>query len=147
VTVDSHAAASPAPELGRLLHDAMFSIPQPYPGAVSRTGLVGTAAARESSESGGQGTKRFPDITVGRAPRAHPPDSDSPASIFWPEPVAAQTCWAEAITGSDKADLILRVAGRPGGASVRAELSGADPGGELPPLGGGNHQNGAVAIL
>ena len=47
MTVDSHAAASPAPELGRLLHDAKFSIPQPHPGAVSRAHLVATARSSE----------------------------------------------------------------------------------------------------
>ena len=47
MTVDSHAAASPVPELGRLLHDAKFSIPQPHPGAVSRARLVATARSSE----------------------------------------------------------------------------------------------------
>ena len=47
MTVDSHAAVSPAPELGRLLYDAKFSIPQPRPGEVSRAHLVATARSSE----------------------------------------------------------------------------------------------------
>jgi LuxR family maltose regulon positive regulatory protein len=46
VTVDSHEAGSPALELDRFLLDAKFSVPQPRPGAVSRTALI--AAARSS---------------------------------------------------------------------------------------------------
>jgi LuxR family transcriptional regulator, maltose regulon positive regulatory protein len=46
VTVDVQDAASPVPELGRLLLDAKFSAPQPRPGAVSRASLV--HAARSS---------------------------------------------------------------------------------------------------
>jgi LuxR family transcriptional regulator, maltose regulon positive regulatory protein len=44
VSVD---APSPAPELGRLLLDAKFSVPQPRPGAVSRTKLIETARSSD----------------------------------------------------------------------------------------------------
>jgi LuxR family maltose regulon positive regulatory protein len=47
VTVDSHEAGSAALELDQFLLDAKFSVPQPRPGAVSRTGLV--EAARSSA--------------------------------------------------------------------------------------------------
>ena len=43
VIVDAHDAPALAPELGRLLLDAKFSIRPPRPGAVSRSGLVKTA--------------------------------------------------------------------------------------------------------
>ena len=46
MSVDTHIAASPAPELGQLLLDAKFSVPRPRPGAVSRASLV--EAARSS---------------------------------------------------------------------------------------------------
>ena len=66
------------------------------------------AATRGSSESGRQGPNRFPDITAARASPARPPDPGTPASIFRPGSVAAQTCWAEAVRGSDRADLRLK---------------------------------------
>jgi LuxR family transcriptional regulator, maltose regulon positive regulatory protein len=44
VSVD---APSPAPELGRLLLDAKFSVPQPRPGAVSRAKLIETARSSD----------------------------------------------------------------------------------------------------
>ena len=47
MTVDSHEAGSAALELDQFLLDAKFSVPQPRPGAVSRTGLV--EAARSSA--------------------------------------------------------------------------------------------------
>lgn len=43
MTRDSHKAASPAPELGELLLDAKFSVPQPRPGDVNRAELIETA--------------------------------------------------------------------------------------------------------
>ena len=43
MTVDSHAAASPAPELRRLPLDAKFAAPPLHPGAVSRAHLAATA--------------------------------------------------------------------------------------------------------
>jgi len=43
VAVDSRAVTSPAPELGRRLLDAKFSVLRPRPGAVSRAGLVEAA--------------------------------------------------------------------------------------------------------
>jgi LuxR family transcriptional regulator, maltose regulon positive regulatory protein len=47
VTVDSHAAASPPPELSRLPLDAKFAAPQPHPGAVNRARLVATARSSD----------------------------------------------------------------------------------------------------
>jgi LuxR family transcriptional regulator, maltose regulon positive regulatory protein len=46
VSVDLHNAASSAPGLDQLLHDAKFAVPQPRPGSVSRADLV--EAARSS---------------------------------------------------------------------------------------------------
>src|SRR5215831_10037011 len=43
MTVDSHEAATPPSELGRLLVDSKFAVPQPRPGVVSRASLVQTA--------------------------------------------------------------------------------------------------------
>jgi LuxR family transcriptional regulator, maltose regulon positive regulatory protein len=43
VSVDLHDAASPAPGLSQLLHDAKFAVPQPRPGSVSRADLVEVA--------------------------------------------------------------------------------------------------------
>jgi LuxR family transcriptional regulator, maltose regulon positive regulatory protein len=47
VTVDSRGAPSPTPELGQLLFDAKFSVPQPRPGTVSRGGLVRTTRSSD----------------------------------------------------------------------------------------------------
>src|SRR5262249_22673983 len=47
VTVDSHEAATPPSELGRLLLDSKFAVPQPRPGVVSRAGLVQTARSSD----------------------------------------------------------------------------------------------------
>ena len=46
MNADLHEVAQPAPELGQLLLDAKFSVPQPRPGAVSRGELI--EAARSS---------------------------------------------------------------------------------------------------
>ena len=43
VNADLHEVAQPAPELGQLLLDAKFSVPQPRPGAVGRGDLIETA--------------------------------------------------------------------------------------------------------
>jgi len=45
VSVDTHGAAPPAPEIGQLLLDAKFSVPHPRPGTVSRAGMVEAARA------------------------------------------------------------------------------------------------------
>ena len=46
MTVDLHEAATP-PELGRLLLDSKFAVPQPRPGVVSRARLVQTARSSD----------------------------------------------------------------------------------------------------
>jgi LuxR family transcriptional regulator, maltose regulon positive regulatory protein len=47
VTVDSHAAASPCPEVSRLPVDAKFAAPQLHPGTVSRAHLVVNARSTD----------------------------------------------------------------------------------------------------
>ena len=47
MTVDSHEAAMPPSELGRLLVDSKFAVPQPRQGVVSRAHLVQTARSSD----------------------------------------------------------------------------------------------------
>src|SRR6516164_6887664 len=47
MAVDSRRGAAPGPELIRSLPDAKFSVPEPRPGAVSRSGLIGTARSSD----------------------------------------------------------------------------------------------------
>ena len=47
-------------------------------------------------------------MTSDQAMRARPPGPGTPASIFRPWSVTAQTCWAEPVVGSDRADFGLK---------------------------------------
>jgi LuxR family maltose regulon positive regulatory protein len=47
MTVNSHEAPTPPSELGRLLLDSKFAVPQPRPGVVSRADLVQTARSSD----------------------------------------------------------------------------------------------------